>query len=156
MSTEPVPQRLSDADRDAAVTMLREHFEAGRLTQPEFDERMGLAFDARFGTDLAPLFNDLPEPRPAASAPAPALPAIWTPAPSLPAAWTPTPDAVATSSPTPFVQVLGVVRALVWPAALVLWFATGQFWWMVAAFFISVAANQLGRTPRTPPPGIDR
>ena len=64
MSTEPVPQRLSDADRDAAAELLRGHFEAGRLDEAEFAERMGAALSARFAADMVPLFRDLPEPHP--------------------------------------------------------------------------------------------
>ena len=43
--------RVSDADRDQAVTELGEHFQAGRLTQEEFDDRSGLALQARTGRD---------------------------------------------------------------------------------------------------------
>jgi hypothetical protein len=59
--------RLSDAERDQAVAELGEHFQAGRLTQEEFDERSGRALQARTGRDLAGLFTDLP--RPAAAEP---------------------------------------------------------------------------------------
>jgi hypothetical protein len=52
--------RVSDADRDAAIAELSEHFQAGRLTQEEFDERAGLALRARTGNDLSELFTDLP------------------------------------------------------------------------------------------------
>jgi hypothetical protein len=52
--------RVSDADRDAAIGELSEHFQAGRLTQEEFDERAGLALRARTGNDLNELFTDLP------------------------------------------------------------------------------------------------
>jgi hypothetical protein len=52
--------RASDADRDRAVAELSEHFQAGRLTQDEFDERSGRALQARTGADLAGLFTDLP------------------------------------------------------------------------------------------------
>jgi lipopolysaccharide export LptBFGC system permease protein LptF len=52
--------RLSDADRDRAVTELSEHFQAGRLTAEEFDERSGQALRARTGKDLAVLLADLP------------------------------------------------------------------------------------------------
>ena len=52
--------RVSDADRDTAVTELSEHFQAGRLTQDEFDERSGTALRARTGSDLSSLFADLP------------------------------------------------------------------------------------------------
>jgi hypothetical protein len=59
--------RLSDAERDQAVAELGEHFQAGRLTQEEFDDRTGLALQARTGRDLTGLFTDLP--RPAAAEP---------------------------------------------------------------------------------------
>jgi hypothetical protein len=52
--------RVSDAERDLAVGELSEHFQAGRLTQDEFDERSGRALQARTGTDLNLLFTDLP------------------------------------------------------------------------------------------------
>ncbi len=34
--------RVSDADRDQAIAELSEHFQAGRLTQEEYEERSGL------------------------------------------------------------------------------------------------------------------
>jgi hypothetical protein len=52
--------RVSDADRDQAVTELSEHFQTGRLTQDEFDDRTGQALQARTGADLSGLFADLP------------------------------------------------------------------------------------------------
>ena len=54
--------RVSDAERDQAVAELGEHFQAGRLTQEEFDDRSGLALQARTGRDLTALFTDLPRP----------------------------------------------------------------------------------------------
>lgn len=38
--------RVSDAERDAVVTELGEHFQQGRLDQAEFDERMTKALSA--------------------------------------------------------------------------------------------------------------
>ncbi len=52
--------RIGDAERDAAVAALGEHYAAGRLTREEFDDRAGRATAARFDADLAPLFADLP------------------------------------------------------------------------------------------------
>jgi uncharacterized protein DUF1707 len=52
--------RVSDADRDQAIAELSEHFQAGRLTQEEFEERSGQALQAKTGSDLAALFTDLP------------------------------------------------------------------------------------------------
>jgi Domain of unknown function (DUF1707) len=63
--------RVSDADRDAALAELSVHFQAGRLTADEMEERTGLALKARIGQDLAVLMADLPVAAPGAS-PAPA------------------------------------------------------------------------------------
>jgi len=52
--------RVSDADRDRAVAELSEHFQTGRLTQEEFEDRSGRALQARTGGELSELFTDLP------------------------------------------------------------------------------------------------
>jgi len=52
--------RIGDVERESAVTLLGEHFAAGRLTHEEFDERSTRAYAARTHADLAPLFWDLP------------------------------------------------------------------------------------------------
>jgi hypothetical protein len=54
--------RLSDADREAAVALLGEHYAIGRLTKDEFDERSDAVWSARTRGDLAPVFVDLPAP----------------------------------------------------------------------------------------------
>jgi Domain of unknown function (DUF1707) len=71
--------RVSDADRDRALAELSEHFQIGRLTQDEFDERSGRALLAKTGDDLRELFTDLPSREPTAGpdaepGPAPAFP----------------------------------------------------------------------------------
>lgn len=52
--------RVSDADREQAVVVLREHLLAGRLTLDEFSERVEAALRARVGGELAGLQEDLP------------------------------------------------------------------------------------------------
>lgn len=52
--------RIGDAERDQAVSLLSEHFVAGRLTQAEFEERSEVVTRARYADDLEPLFDDLP------------------------------------------------------------------------------------------------
>lgn len=52
--------RVSDAERDRAVAELSEHFQTGRLTQEEFEDRSGRALRARTGGELGELFTDLP------------------------------------------------------------------------------------------------
>ena len=70
---QPGGLRVSDSDRDRAIAELSEHFQAGRITADELEERTGRALRARTAGDLAELFTDLPrKPAPAAS-PAPRL-----------------------------------------------------------------------------------
>jgi hypothetical protein len=54
--------RIGDAEREAAVSALAEHYAAGRLTKEEYDERAEQAWVARTAAALAPLFADLPAP----------------------------------------------------------------------------------------------
>ena len=75
----PAAMRASDADRDAAVSDLGEHFQAGRLTAAELDERTGRALTARTWGELTELAADLPALRPAVP---PAAPAAGTPRPT--------------------------------------------------------------------------
>lgn len=66
----PPTLRASDADRDVVLAELGEHFQAGRLTADELEERTGQALQARTFGDLARLTADLPSlasTRPAAS-----------------------------------------------------------------------------------------
>jgi len=68
--------RVSDAERDQAVTELSEHYQSGRLTLDEFDDRSNRALRAQTGNDLRTLFADLPRPAaPVVSTPvSPAMP----------------------------------------------------------------------------------
>ena len=79
--SQPSGLRVSDADRDRALAELSEHFQAGRLTADELDERTGRALQARTAADLAALFTDLPRQQPTApvAAPAPAAPGFGLP-----------------------------------------------------------------------------
>ena len=52
--------RVSDADRDRALSELSEAFQAGRITADEFDERSSRVLEARTGRELAALLADLP------------------------------------------------------------------------------------------------
>ncbi len=148
MTHDPVPQRLSDAERDAAATMLREHFEAGRLDNSEFDERLSAALAARFSADLDALFGDLPEPRPglgarpfAATAPLPA----------------PRPDAGVPAPSTGGTDWVGVARGAIWPAAIILAIFVGNWGLFIAIAIIgSIVLGQIANNQRKPPPYLGR
>jgi hypothetical protein len=52
--------RASDADRDKAAQLLREHHAEGRLTAEEFDDRVDRALTAKTLGELDELLSDLP------------------------------------------------------------------------------------------------
>jgi hypothetical protein len=61
---DPMPgdprMRASDADRERAATLLREHHAAGRLTTDEFGERVEQVFAAKTLGELDTVLADLP------------------------------------------------------------------------------------------------
>jgi hypothetical protein len=67
--------RVSDADRDRAIAELSEHYQAGRLTTEELEDRTGRALAARTSADLAALFTDLPRRQGPVTSSAPSIPA---------------------------------------------------------------------------------
>jgi hypothetical protein len=54
--------RIGDAERDATMAQLREHFAAGRLTFDELTERIDLALTAKTQGHIDALMADLPRP----------------------------------------------------------------------------------------------
>jgi hypothetical protein len=121
--------RASDADRDAVISDLGEHFQAGRLTADELDERTGQALTARTMGELSELLADLPGGRPAAQIPASGFP-TGRPVPS--------PARVA----PPFMAGLGglVLVAVVLAVATGGW---GLIWLLIPALLI---ARRFGRS----------
>ncbi|WP_131742283.1 DUF1707 SHOCT-like domain-containing protein [Actinomadura roseirufa] len=60
-----IPQddiRVGDAERDAVMVALHEHFAEGRLDRGELDERLGTVLSARTRGDLRTVVRDLPGP----------------------------------------------------------------------------------------------
>jgi hypothetical protein len=58
--------RLSDAERQDAMDVLGEHVSTGRIDIDEFGTRSAKISAAKTVGELAPLFEDLPSPRPMA------------------------------------------------------------------------------------------
>jgi hypothetical protein len=69
--------RAASADRERAVDVLRAGFAEGRLTQEEYNDRMGQAYEARTYGELHALTGDLP----VGPVPMPLAP-TWQPAPA--------------------------------------------------------------------------
>ena len=65
--------RAASADRERAVDVLKAGFAEGRLTQDEYNDRMGRAYAARTYGELTALTADLP---------AGVVPAVWTAPPA--------------------------------------------------------------------------
>ena len=63
--------RIGDAERDAAMAQLREHFVAGRLTFDELTDRIDAALTAKTQRQIDGLMADLPRPPRAARAEVP-------------------------------------------------------------------------------------
>lgn len=53
--------RASDAERDAVLGELGQHFQDGRLDKAEFDDRVTAALAAKTGRDLDEVLTDLPK-----------------------------------------------------------------------------------------------
>src|SRR5258708_7318554 len=68
--------RVSDAERDRALAELSDHYQAGRISSEEFEDRSGRALRARTGRELSSLFEDLPPDQTAMLDPS--LGARWT------------------------------------------------------------------------------
>jgi class 3 adenylate cyclase len=70
--------RISDAERDGVVELLRRHCADGRLSLDEFADRAGAAYAARSRADVEPLLADLPpittRPEPSETAASPSAP----------------------------------------------------------------------------------
>jgi Domain of unknown function (DUF1707) len=122
--------RASDADRDLALAELSEHFQTGRLTQEEFDERSARALQARTGRELSELFTDLPGPAQPGFAALDRSPSRRRPAPLV---------------------IVGVVAAiavtnLLGPVAHVTIGPVGiGFGWVIPVFIVLVVLRRLAR-----------
>ncbi len=61
---QPSDIRVSDAEREEALTKLGEHMSAGRLDIDEYGERSAKVATAKTRGELLDLFGDLPDPKP--------------------------------------------------------------------------------------------
>jgi hypothetical protein len=153
-----VEPRIGDADRDQAVGFLQEHLAQGRIEASEFDDRLSRALNAKTASELAVLFEDLPDPRPSsgnASYQAPPWqrdeqqrryetpPWLRTPAASPGIAHHVHPAVPQRSKAD---TVLAVLVAASWPAVILICFATSwSNWWLI---FIPIFLSSIAGTLR--------
>ena len=145
--SEPVPQRIGDAERDRAADYLREHMSVGRLSQEEFDERVTAALQARTAADLEPLFDDLPAPRPgqdvavAGGAPWP----VYQPSTYQPPAGSVAPPAALAMPSGSSANLWSMIAGVSWVVWMIPNFVFGwHLWWLVFIPIIlsSIAGQQ--------------
>jgi hypothetical protein len=140
--------RIGDAERDRAVGYLQEHLAQGRLDAAEFDERMGRALRARTASEIAPLFSDLPQPKPGAEL----TPTAGFTAPPWQAGQAVTPSPAAAAAPTPAFEpepprALIAISGVIWPLTVlaitfVPWLGWGHFWWLI--FIPMIISSAMG------------
>jgi hypothetical protein len=120
--------RASDADRDAVLSDLSEHFQAGRLTAEEFDERAGRALAARTWGELKDLLRDLPATLPGSRVPAAAS------SDARPERRAPVPIPVLAGIAIAIAVSIGIAHAwgLLW-LVFVVWFIARRLAWSAGA-----------------------
>lgn len=117
--------RIGDAERDEAVSRLREHYAAGRLTAAEFEDRMSTAMAAHTRSELMPLFTDLPSDPDSR---------LFTPKRDEVGPGSAVESRVAAPVPAgvnrPARRGMEIAVALAWPAAIIAIMA-GAPWWLI-------------------------
>jgi hypothetical protein len=90
VNVEPSDLRISDSEREDAISKLGEHMSVGRLGVDEYGERTAKVAAAKTRGELLTLFADLPDPRPSFGSPVAAAPRARpaaAPKPSQPVKW---------------------------------------------------------------------
>ncbi|WP_372672064.1 DUF1707 SHOCT-like domain-containing protein [Amycolatopsis kentuckyensis] len=128
MTEVPSPQlRISDQNRESALSALGEHISAGRIDIDEYGERSARITAAKTRGELVEIFADLPAPHPryeevqqAVAAPEPASAPV--PArPGTPENWSPPQRFLAAIVPLAFIAAIALIATgtLAWPIIFV-------------------------------------
>ena len=134
-----VQMKASDADRDAVLSDLSKHFQAGRLTGEEFEDRTGRALAARTWGELGDLLQDLP-----ASPAGPRVPVTATTG-ALPQR----PHGRTALAPIAVLAGIAIAVAVLAGAAHPRW---GILWLLLPALLIARRMTSCAGAPRRPGP----
>lgn len=147
MSTADI--RVSNTEREAAVTTLGVHLSTGRLEMSEYEERCGQAAAARTRGQLEALFTDLPAPHPDLSS---ASPPVLQKAGQL---VSPTrgrkSDVVETPASKALEVVAGVSFVVGIPAAILLTIFAGMWWLFIPVLFVGIVAGGIADALKNEP-----
>lgn len=126
--------RVSDAEREEALSALGEHLSAGRLDINEFGDRSSQVTTARTRNDLSTLFADLPAPKPAFGT----------------SAVQPAPPVSAQRSGWRGIlgELAGPIIGVAWVSAIFIGPAIGANWLFGVALAVSIVLGSLTRESR--------
>jgi len=145
--------RVSDTERDEAVSTLGVHLSTGRLELSEYEERCGQVVSARRRGELEALFSDLPAPHPDLSSATPPAQLIQKAGQLVRG---PTGGGQRGLLPTRASMVLdfvaGMTAVLGIPAAILLTIFLGQWWWFIPVGVVLIVAGGLAENAKKPPP----
>jgi hypothetical protein len=143
--------RVSNEERDLAVTTLGEHLTTGRLELSEFEERCGRAAAARTRGELEALFTDLPAPHPDLSSASPPGQLIQKTGQliSPPTRGRKT-ELVATPASKALEMVAGFAFLFGIPTAILLTIFLGQWWVFIPVGFVIMVAGGTADASKKP------
>ena len=146
--------RVSNEERDMAVTTLGVHLTTGRLELSEFEERCGRAAAARTRGELEVLFTDLPAPHPDLSSAEPpgqliqkAGALVSPPTRGKKTELVGTPASKALEMVAGFAFLFGI------PTAILLTIFLGQWWVFIPVGFVLMVAGGTADAMKKPRPG---
>jgi len=142
VNSVPSPNlRISDLDREAALTALGEHMSVGRIDLDEYGERSAKVTAVKTRGELAEIFEDLPQPHPKLGedavepVAAKAVEPKPAPKPGEPIAWADRPLAQ---------RLTAALVPLSFVAAVLLFFLTGHNWlWILLPMGLAAVGRGL-------------
>jgi hypothetical protein len=135
--------RIGDEERNKAVELLSDHLAEGRLTQTEFNDRLGLVLSARTAEDLEPVFLDLPGPNPGRPSDLERLEEQQRREANALLAETRAKRQVAKANPR-LIAALAVAAGLAWIASVIVYFSLYEDWKIfIVPLALSIALAKL-------------
>lgn len=145
--------RVSNEEREEAVSTLGVHLTTGRLELSEYEERCGQAAVARTRGELEALFTDLPAPHPDLSSAAPPTQLIQKAGQLVsPQTRGRKTELVETPASKALEIVAGLAFAIGVPAAILLTIFAGQWWLFIPVGFVLVVAGGTADSMKKPRP----
>lgn len=145
--------RISNDERDEAISTLGVHLSTGRLELAEYEERCGRAVSARTRGELEELFTDLPAPHPDLSSAAPPGQLIQKAGQLV---TPPTRGKKTELVETPLSRGLEIVAGMCFlfgvPTAILLTIFLSQWWVFIpvgVVLFIAAGLSEAAKKPRT-------